>query len=151
MKPLTDKKFARKLFKLYDIDDGGSISRDEMTDILTVIYKMDSNTNQESCKNTELNRLQSIGSLGSSDSSDSGLSNSENALKNRAFMKEMVLKRTIFSIDFAHHRVPWNQEKVNEIFKVLDEDGNDELDQEEFVKILTTDRHLVELLGDKKR
>ena len=44
-----------------------------------------------------------------------------------------------------------NQEKVNEIFKVLDEDGNDELDQEEFVKILTTDRHLVELLGDKKR
>ena len=94
MKPLSDKKFARKLFKLYDIDDGGSISRDEMADILTVIYKMDSNTNQESLKKTELNRLQSISSLGSSDSADSRSSNSENALKNRAFMKEMVLYRT---------------------------------------------------------
>ena len=90
MEPLTDKKFARNLFKLYDIDDGGSISRDEMADILTVIYKMDSNTNQESFKKTDLNRLQSIGSVGSSDSTDSGTSNSENALKNRAFMKEMV-------------------------------------------------------------
>ena len=57
----------------------------------------------------------------------------------------------ILSVDYAHQKVSWNQEKVNEIFKVLDEDGNDELDQEEFVKILTTDRHLVELLGDKKR
>ena len=62
-----------------------------MADILTVIYKMDSNTNQESFKKTELNRLQSISSLGSSDSADSRSSNSENALKNRAFMKEMVL------------------------------------------------------------
>ena len=57
----------------------------------------------------------------------------------------------ILSVDYAHQKVPWNQEKVNEIFKFFDEDGNDELDQEEFVKILTTDRHLVELLGDKKR
>ena len=65
-----------------------------MADILTVIYKMDSNTNQESLKKTELSRLQSIGSLGSSDSTDSGSSNSENTLKNRAFMKETVSNRT---------------------------------------------------------
>ena len=94
LKPLPDKKFARKLFKLYDIDDGGSISRDEMADILTVIYKMDSKTNQESLQKTELSRLQSIGSLGSNDSTDSGSSNSENTLKNRAFVKETVSNRT---------------------------------------------------------
>ena len=62
-----------------------------MTDILTVIYKIDSS--QQNHQKTELSRLQSIGSVESSDSTDSGVAetDSENNLKSKAEMKETVI------------------------------------------------------------
>ena len=103
--PFSDKKFARKLFKLYDIDDGGSISRDEMADILTVIYKMD--TKQDKKQKIELSRLQSIGSVGSGESADSETpeADSENNLKSKAEIKEMVIFECVTALTSRVHTV----------------------------------------------
>ena len=76
-----------------------------MADILTVIYKM--NTKQHKKQKIELSRLQSIGSVGSGESADfvTPEADSENNLKSKAEMKEMVIFECVTVLTYLVHTV----------------------------------------------